>query len=191
MRPVRRFVDKTNQVPALNPYQVRHARLQPIKKPQYPGLKLTQNICKEICNHGDTMQGVLYRSAVGAVMYLMVLTRPDLAALVGVLSQFAADPCPAHWQALKRVLRYLQSTPALSIRFNGAGDGKLVGYSDANWAGDIETRRSTSRYVFLLNNGCISWRSKKQRIALSSTEAKYMALSEVTQEAVWHKAFMR
>jgi hypothetical protein len=68
----------------------------------------------------------------------------------------------------------------------------MIGYSDADWAGDIDTRRSTSGYVFLLNGGCISWRSKKQRtVALSSTEAEYMALSEATQEAVWLKAFMR
>uniref|UniRef100_A0AAV1UIR5 Uncharacterized protein n=1 Tax=Peronospora matthiolae TaxID=2874970 RepID=A0AAV1UIR5_9STRA len=93
---------------------------------------------------------------------------------------------------LKRVLRYLQATPTLGIRFIGAGNGKLVGYSDADWAGDIDTRRSTSGYVFVLNNGCISWRSKKQRsVALSSTEAEYMALSEATQEATWLKTFMR
>uniref|UniRef100_A0AAV1UQR4 Uncharacterized protein n=1 Tax=Peronospora matthiolae TaxID=2874970 RepID=A0AAV1UQR4_9STRA len=92
-------------------------------------------------------------------MYLMVGTRPDLTASVGVLSQFAADPCPTHWQALKRVLRYLQATPTLGISFIGAGNG--------------------------------NWRSKKQRsVALSSTEAEYMALSEVTQEATWLKTFM-
>ncbi|CAI5717429.1 unnamed protein product [Peronospora effusa] len=114
------------------------------------------------------------------------------AASVGVLSQFAADPCPTHWQALKRVLRYLQLTPTLGICFIGAGNGKLLGYSDADWAGDTDTRRSTSGYVFVLNNGCISWRSKKQRsVALSSTEAEYMALSEATQEATWLKTFMR
>jgi len=104
---------------------------------------------------------------------------------VGTLIQFAADPCPTHWQALKRVLRYLQATPTHGIRFSGSGSGELIGYSDADWAGDIETRRSTSGYVFVLNGGCISWRSKKQRtVALSSTEAEYMALSEATQEAV-------
>uniref|UniRef100_A0AAV1U2G4 RxLR effector candidate protein n=1 Tax=Peronospora matthiolae TaxID=2874970 RepID=A0AAV1U2G4_9STRA len=138
------------------------------------------------------MQGVPYRSAVGALMHLMVGTLPDLAASVGVLSQFAADPCPTHWQALKRVLRYLQATPTLGIRFIGAGNGKLLGYSDADWAGDIDTRRSTSGYVFVLHNGCIRWRSKKQRsVALSSTEAEYMALSEATQQATWLKTFMR
>ena len=100
------------------------------------------------------------------------------------------DPCPTHWQALKRVLRYLQATPTHDICFSGSSEGELIGYTDADWADDIETRRSTSGYVFLLNKGCISWRSKKQRtVALSSTEAEYMALSEAIQEAVWLKAF--
>ena len=165
---------------------------KPVKTPQDPGLKLTKTMCEDGCKHDETMKGVPYRSAVGAVMYLMVGTRPDLAAAVGVLSQFAADPCPTHWQAIKRVFRYLQATPTHGICFSGSGDGELIGYSDADWAGDIESRRSTSGYVFVLNGGCISWRSKKQRtVALSSTEAEYMALSEATQEAVWLKAFMR
>jgi transposase InsO family protein len=165
---------------------------KPVKTPQDPGLKLIKTMCEGSCKHDETMTGVPYRSAIGALMYLMVGTRPDLAAAVGVLSQFAADPCPTHWQALKRVFRYLQATSTHGIRFSGSGDGDLIGYSDADWAGDIDTRRSTSGYVFLLNGGCISWRSKKQRtVALSSTEAEYMALSEATQEAVWLKAFMR
>ena len=164
---------------------------KPVKTPQDPGLKLSKNMCEGGCRHSETMKDVPYRSAVGALMYLMVCTRPDLAAAVGTLSQFAADPCPTHWQALKRVFRYLQGTPTHGIRFSGSNGGKLTGFSDADWAGDIETRRSTSGYVFTLNDGCISWRSKKQRtVALSSTEAEYMALSEATQEAVWLKSFM-
>ncbi|KAG4034616.1 hypothetical protein PC123_g28714 [Phytophthora cactorum] len=121
----------------------------------------------------------------------MVGTRPDLAAAVGVLSQFAADPCPTHWQALKRVFRYIQGTKTHGIEFQGSCEDGLQGYSDADWAGDIESRRSTSGYAFMMNGGCISWRSKKQRtVALSSTEAEYMALSEATQEAVWLKVFL-
>ncbi|CAH0517400.1 unnamed protein product [Peronospora belbahrii] len=171
--------------------QVWYARLQARETPQDPGLKLTKSMYEGVCSHDETMKGVPYRSAVGALMYLMVGTHPDLAAAVVALSQFAADPCPTHWQALKRVLRYLQATPTHSIRFVGSSDGDLVGYSDADWAGDIESRRSTSGYVFMLNSGCISWRSKKQlTVALSPSEAEYMALSEAIQEAVWLKSFM-
>ncbi|KAG6613804.1 Retrovirus-related Pol polyprotein from transposon TNT 1-94 [Phytophthora cinnamomi] len=127
---------------------------KPVKTPQDPGLKLTKNMCEGGCKHEDTMKNVPYRSAVGALMYLMVATRPDLAAAVGVLSQFAADPCPTHWQALKRVLRYLQATTTHGIEFSkGDGCGVVCGYSDADWAGDIESRRSTSGYAFMMNGG--------------------------------------
>ncbi|KAG3097372.1 Retrovirus-related Pol polyprotein from transposon TNT 1-94 [Phytophthora idaei] len=164
---------------------------KPVKTPQDPGLKLTKNMCEGGCQHEDTMKNVPYRSAVGGLMYPMVATRPDLAAAVGVLSQFAADPCPTHWQALKRVLRYLQATPTHGLEFSREDSFGVCGYSDADWAGDIESRRSTSGYAFMMNGGCISWRSKKQRtVALSSTEAEYMALSEATQEAVWLKVFL-
>ncbi|KAG2760539.1 hypothetical protein Pcac1_g27547 [Phytophthora cactorum] len=163
----------------------------PVKTPQDPDLKLTKAMCEGGCKHDETMANVPYRNAVGCLMYLMVGTRPDLAAAVGVLSQFAADPCPTHWQALKRVFRYIQGTKAHGIEFQGSCEDGLQGYSDADWAGDIESRRSTSGYAFMMNGGCISWRSKKQRtVALSSTEAEYMALSEATQEAVWLKVFL-
>ena len=123
-------------------------------------------------------------------MYLMVDTRPDLAAAVGVLSQFAADPCPTHWQALKRIFRYIQGTRTHGIEFQTASHDGLQGFSDADWAGDTVSRRSTSGYAFMMSGGCIIWKSKKQRtVALSSTEAEYMALSEATQEAIWLKAF--
>ena len=135
------------------------------------------------------MAGVPYRNAVGCLMYLMVGTRPDLAAAAGVLSQFAADQCPTHWQALKRVFRYIQGTR--THEFQTAIYDGLQGFSDADWAGDTMSRRSTSGYAFMMSGGCNSWKSKKQRtVALSSTEAEYMALSEATQEAIWLKAFL-
>ena len=164
---------------------------KPVKTPQDPGLKLTKSMCETGCKHDDTMKNVPYRSAVGGLMYLMVATRPDLAAAVGALSQFASDPCPTHWQALKRVLRYLQATLTHGLEFTRGDCQSVCGYSDADWAGDVQSRRSTSGYAFMMNSGCISWRSKKQRtVALSSTEAEYMALSEATQEAVWLKVFL-
>ncbi|KAG4038241.1 hypothetical protein PC123_g26197 [Phytophthora cactorum] len=142
----------------------------PVKTPQDPGLKLTNTMCEGGCKHEETMAKVPYRNAVGCLMYLMVGTRPDLAAAVGVLSQFAADPCPAHWQAHKRVFRYIKGTRTHGIEIQAASEDGLQGYSDADWAGDVETRRSTSGYTLMMNGGYISWRTKKQRtVALSST----------------------
>uniref|UniRef100_A0AAV1TPS2 Reverse transcriptase Ty1/copia-type domain-containing protein n=1 Tax=Peronospora matthiolae TaxID=2874970 RepID=A0AAV1TPS2_9STRA len=111
----------------------------PVKTPQEPGLKLTRSMCEGGCKHEYTMANVPYRNAVGCLMYLMVGTRPDLAAAVGVLSQFVADPCPTHWQALKRMFRYVQGTKTHGIEFQATSNDKLQGYSDADWAGDVET----------------------------------------------------
>ncbi len=147
---------------------------KPVKTPQDPGLKLTKNMCEGGCHHDETMAGVPYRRAVGCLMYLMVGTRSDLAAAVGALSQFASDPCPTHWQTLKR---YIQGTKTHGIEFQASDTDGLRGYSDADWAGNVEYRRSTSGYAFMMNGGCVSWRSKKQRtVALSSTEAEYMGV---------------
>ena len=74
------------------------------------------------------MKNVPYRSIVGSLMYLMVGSRPDLATAVGTLSQYAVDPCPTYWHALKRVFRYLQATPTHGLRFSGSGCGELEGF---------------------------------------------------------------
>uniref|UniRef100_A0AAV1U9J1 Reverse transcriptase Ty1/copia-type domain-containing protein n=1 Tax=Peronospora matthiolae TaxID=2874970 RepID=A0AAV1U9J1_9STRA len=162
-----------------------------VGSPQDPGLKLTKAMCEGGCKHEETMASFPYRNAVGCLVYLMVGTRPDLAAAVGVLSQFASEPCPTHWQALKRIFRYVNGTRTNGIKFQASEDDSLQGYSDADWDGDIESRRSTSSYAFIMNNSRISWRSKKQRkVALSSREAEYMDLSEATQEAVWLRVFL-
>lgn len=155
-----------------------------VRSPQDPRLKLAKAMCEGDCTHEETMANVPSRNAVGCLMYLMVSTRPDLAAAVGVLSQFASDPCQTHWQALKRVFRYINGTRTHGIEFLMSDDDSLQVYSNTDWAGDIESRRSTSDYAFMMDNSCISWRSKKQRtVALSFTEAEYMALSEATNEA--------
>lgn len=88
---------------------------KPVKRSQDPGLKLTKAMCEGGGKHEETMAKVPHRNAVGCLMYLMVGARPDLAAIVGVLSQFASDPCPTHWQAIKRVSRYDQGTKTHGI----------------------------------------------------------------------------
>ena len=104
---------------------------------------------------------------------------------VGQLSQFLNNPSSKHMLAVKRVLRYLQGTPSLGITY-GPPPTRLTGYSDADWAGDINTRRSTTGYVVMLNNGAVAWRSQRQpTVALSTMEAEYMALTEATKELKW------
>ena len=97
-----------------------------------------------------------------------------------------ADPGPAHWMAVKRILRYLQGTRNHGLVFTAGDQDMLLGFSDSDWAGDIVTRRSTSGYVFKLGQSTISWSSKRQQtVAKSSTEAEYVALAMATQEVVW------
>ena len=100
-----------------------------------------------------------YQSQVGKLMYAMLGTRPDLAYAISTLARFNACPTVTHATAVKRTLRYLSST-----RFHGLlykGDSKLTGYCDSDWAGDLDTRRSTTGYVFLLANAAISWKSRR------------------------------
>ena len=132
----------------------------------------------------------IFRQIVGSLMYLMVATRPDIAAAVSIISQFSANPSDQHLQGAKRILRYLRGTAKLRLSLGPNVDDQkplqLVGYSDASWGDDINTRKSTSGYVFYLGKGPISWISKKQSaVALSSTEAEYMAVTQATKEAIW------
>ena len=97
-----------------------------------------------------------------------------------------ADPSNDHWLGIKRLLRYIKGTLMYGLKFIAhQNDDDLYGFADANWAGDVDTRRSTSGYVFMVANGVVSWSSKKQStVAKSTTEAEYVALSQATQEAI-------
>ena len=88
--------------------------------------------------------------------------------------------------AVKRILRYLKGTPNHGLLYSKEGSKDCVGYSDADWAGDVEDRKSTSGYLFQISGAAVSWRSKKQTcVALSTAEAEYMALASAAQEAIW------
>lgn len=118
-------------------------------------------------------------------MYLMLDTRPDIAFAVSCLSRFMSNPTSAHITAVKRVCRYLKGTQDLELVFRG-DLCPLSGYTDADWAGDTATRRSTSGYIFNLGSGAISWSSKRQPVvALSSCESEYMGETQATKEAIW------
>uniref|UniRef100_H3G9W5 Reverse transcriptase Ty1/copia-type domain-containing protein n=1 Tax=Phytophthora ramorum TaxID=164328 RepID=H3G9W5_PHYRM len=133
-----------------------------------------------------------YRELVGALMYLATCTRPDIAQAVGEVAKFCERYNKSHWVAAKRILKYLKTTQDMGIVFNGAIKGEPIGYADANWAGDLDTRRSTTGYVFFLNGSAISWKSKRQpTVATSSTEAEYMSLYSATQEAVWLRLLLK
>ena len=118
-----------------------------------------------------------YSTLVGSLMYLSICTRPDIAQAVGALARYMAQPTVAHWTTAKTVLRYLAGTADFGITF-GSGPPGLDVYYDADYAINIDTRRSTIAYVFNLNGGAITWASRLQpTIAASTTEAEYMAVA--------------
>ena len=133
-----------------------------------------------------------YQMMIGCLTYAATTTRADIAAAVGILAQFMAKPGKEHWEGVKRILRYIKGTLNYGLRYSAAGNEiKLSGYSDADWAGDLDTRRSTSGYVYQINGCTISWSSKRQiTVAKSSTEAEYVALSTSTQEAIWLRVLL-
>lgn len=130
-----------------------------------------------------------YQNLVGSLMYLAVLTRPDIAFSVSYLSQYNSCYSESHWKCAKRVLRYLQGTKNLGLKFEKEGTSSyLEGFVDADWATCKRDRRSYTGYVFKLCGSAVSWESCKQRtVALSSAEAEYMALSDACKEALYLK----
>lgn len=130
---------------------------------------------------------VPYTELVGSLLYIAACTRPDIAHAVGSLSRYMAHPTELHWSLAKGVLRYLIGTVDHGVVFT-KGAGFLVGYCDADYAGDVDTRRSTTGYVFTLLGGAVSWSSKVQpTVAMSTSEAEYMAAASAVKEALWFR----
>lgn len=129
---------------------------------------------------------VPYSSAIGSVMYAMVGTRTDVAQAIGVLSRFMSKPGKIHWTAVKWLLRYLKGSTDLNLVFTREKDFRVQGFSDSDYAADLDRRRSTTGYVFTVGGNTVSWKSNLQSIvALSTTEAEYVALTEAVKEALW------
>jgi hypothetical protein len=129
-----------------------------------------------------------FQYLIGGLMYAITQTRPDLAYPVAYLARYMQNPSAIHLKAVKGVFKYLKRTKDLSITYNGTTKPSLYGFSDSDFAGDYSTRKSTYGYLFMLNNGPISWKSKRQStIALSTIEAEFNGLEEATREAIWLK----
>lgn len=126
-----------------------------------------------------------YRELIGCLNYLSNATRPDIAFATNLLSRFCVNPKLIHWKMAKRVLRYLKGTIDYGINYSNS-EKSFVGYVDADWAGDNSDRRSCTGYVVCIAGGPVSWKCKKQKsVALSTMEAEYMALSELTKEVIY------
>ncbi|XP_048232904.1 secreted RxLR effector protein 161-like [Ricinus communis] len=152
-----------------------------VHNPIVLGVKLTKD------EAGVKVDKTYYKQVVGSLMYLTA-THPDMIFMVNLISRYMENPTEMHLQVAKRVLKYLKGTIEFGIFYKKGGDGELHVYSDSDYAGDLEDRKSTSGYIFLLSSGAISWSSKKQPVvSLSTTEAEFIAAASCACQAVVKK----
>ena len=159
----------------------------PKRTPAVPGTVLTREMQPKTDQEKDNMKSVPYLEALGCLLYLAICTRPDISFAVSELAKFANNPGREHWEALKRVMRYLKGTMEYGLSY-GKGHLRLYGYADANYARCPDTRRSRYGGLAMINNGAVDWRSKMQSIvALSSMEAEYIGGCELVRIMMWLK----
>uniref|UniRef100_A0A2N9EPJ3 CCHC-type domain-containing protein n=1 Tax=Fagus sylvatica TaxID=28930 RepID=A0A2N9EPJ3_FAGSY len=166
---------------------------KPVSTPLANHFRLSGSQCPKNEEEIENMSKVPYASAVGCLMYAMVCTRPDLAHAVSTVSRYMANPGREHWNAVKWISRYLKGTAEHGILFSRQPvTNSVVEYVDADYAGEVDDRRSTTGYVFTLSGGPICWKSTLQSIvAMSTTEAEYMAVAEAAKEALWLKGLVK
>ena len=154
---------------------------KPVSTPVDTSMKFIQATDDEQCTDQQ-----VYQSAIGSLLYLSIATRLDITFAVSNMARFSSKPTTQHWTGVKRIMRYLKGTINLGILYTKQGSKECIGFSDADWAGDLDNRKSTSGYLFQISGGPVSWRSKKQSsVALSTAEAEYVALASSAQEAMW------
>ena len=157
-----------------------------VSTPFAPHFKLSDVMSPNNEAEREYMSRVPYANAIGSLMYAMVCTRPDISHVVGVVSRYMHNPGKDHQQTVKWILRYIHNTVDVGLVFEQKDSQYLVGYCDSDYAGDLDKRRSTTGYVFTIANAPVSWKSTLQStVALSTTEAEYMAITEAAKEAIW------
>ena len=160
----------------------------PVSNPSSVSAKLSKADEPTTDEERSKMKDVPYRPAIGALRFLSVCTRPDIEPAVNTVSRFCNNPGPRHWTGVKRILRYLKGTHNYGIRYKrGRSEGwELVCYTDADYAGCEDTRRSTTGYVLLYAGAPVCWGAKRQGgVSVSTAEAEYVALSMASNEVKW------
>ena len=161
-----------------------------VSTPMEVNTKITKEMSPKSEEERAEMSNRPYRELVGSLIYLANATRPDIAFAASTLSRFCNDPGETHWYYAKRILRYLKGTSHYSIKYVKNED-TFTAYTDSDWAGDEDDRRSCTGNVVILANGPISWKSRKQTsVALSTMEAEYAGLAEISREVVYVKRLL-
>jgi len=153
--------------------------------PMDPNILLSKDQCPTTEEQMKEMKKIPYREAIGALNWVAVGSRPDISFAVGQLAQFMENPGRNHWEAVKRVLRYLKGMKDLKLVYGNTGDKGLQAFADADGANQ-EHRRAISGFVVLIDGGAVSWMSKKQElVTLSTMEAEYVAATHAAKELLW------
>ncbi|CAJ2653575.1 unnamed protein product [Trifolium pratense] len=164
---------------------------KPGDTPVARGDKFILNQCPTTDLEKKEMHKVPYALTVGSLMYAQVCTRPDLAFIVGVLGRYLSNPGMQHWIVVKLVMRYLKRTRDFVLTFRKSDNLEIIGYSDSDYAGCPDSKRSTSGYIFLLAGGAVSWKSAKQSLVAPSTmAAEFVACFEASNHANWLRNFV-
>ena len=159
--------------------------------PCIPGLSLHNGQCPSDNNEVKDMSTKPFREVVGSLMFAATVSRPDITFAMSQVSRFLYNPGLEHWNAAKTILKYLQGTQNLTLLYK-ADAILLEAYYDADFAGDYDTRRSTTGYVSLLASGPITWSSHRQKcVTRSTTEAEYIAASDAASEIIWLQGFLQ
>lgn len=153
-----------------------------VKSPLPQNIKLSTPSVDESCEIEP------YRAAVGMLNFLSVQTRPDIAFPVSYLARFNSRHNETHWSAVKHLLRYVKHTKSFALTFGSkkATNCLVEGYADADYAGDVDTRRSTTGFVYFVLGSLVSWKSRRQQsVTLSTTEAEYLAIGDCAKHGLW------
>ena len=158
-------------------------------KPLSTHISTSQNLSKIMRPQNETeikeMESIPYAQVVGSLMFAMTSTRLNICHAVGLVSRYQSNPEKKHWQAVKRIFRYLQGNKNIKLCF-GLSDLKIAGYIDADFASDANDRQSTSGYVFQFGGTTISWSSTKQNCVPKSTmKAEYISCSTTVSNVAW------
>ncbi|KAH9657209.1 hypothetical protein KPL70_022963 [Citrus sinensis] len=163
-------------------------KCKPVQTPLPFHFRLSYQQCPNSDAEKTEMNKFPYSSAVGCLMYAMVLTRPDLSHAVSVVSMYMANPGKDHWRAVVWILRYLAGTTGYGLIYGAEkyAEVSVEGYVDSDYTGDLDKRRSLTSFLFVLNGCTINWKASLQSVdALSTTEAEYTAAAEAIKEAIW------
>ena len=160
-------------------------------KPTSTPLSTSEQLARVSGRPLSTDDSFRYRSVVGGLQYL-TLTRPDISFAVNKVCQFLSQPTDVHWEAVKRILRYVKGTLHTGLKFRKAVSTSISIFTDADWAGCPDDRRSTGGFAIFVGPNLISWSSKKQpTVSRSSTEAEYKALANGAAEAIWVESLLK